>query len=66
VLPEQDTTDDVRAVPPAAYHCRMCRVPLSPGQEVYTSDSRPLDDPLKALFCSAQCGYDWDAVGVFR
>jgi RNase P subunit RPR2 len=63
---EVEAVDDVRAVPRAAYHCRKCRAPLYPGQDVYTSDRRPLGDPLKALFCSAKCGYDWDAVGVLR
>jgi RNase P subunit RPR2 len=48
------------------YICRQCQTPLRPGQQVYTSDGRPFGDPLKALFCSARCGYAWDAVGVFR
>jgi hypothetical protein len=56
--------DEPRLAP--QYRCRACQTPLHPGQQVYTSDERPLGDPLKALFCSARCGYDWDAVGVFR
>jgi hypothetical protein len=56
--------DTLRSDP--QYRCRQCQTPLHPEQEVYTSDGRPLGDPMKALFCSARCGYAWDAVGVFR